>query len=154
MESAMTFRISSPAFSQGATIPTRHTCSAENVSPPLVWSDPPEGTRSLALILDDPDAPGKVWVHWLAWNIPSSQKGMPEGVSDVPFVLGTTDFGKPGYGGPCPPRGHGLHRYFFRLYALDAELALPRGASRPQLDQAMAGHVLATAETMGRFSRD
>lgn len=147
--------LSSTAFLPGGTIPTEYTCEGENRSPPLAWGAPPTGTRSFALIVDDPDAPGRVWVHWLAWDIPGTARGLPAGVSPHADGLrqGTNDFKRAGYGGPCPPRGHGAHRYVFRLYALDARLDLRPGASRQELESAMRGHVLAQAEAMGKFHR-
>lgn len=144
------------AFALGAPIPLRNTCDAENVSPALAWSGVPTGARSLAIVVDDPDAPGGTWVHWLAWGLPPTSAGLPEGVpADTPSpVQGTTSFKSVGWGGPCPPKGHGAHRYFFRLYALDTAVALPRGATRAELDLAMKGHVLASAEHMGKYWRD
>src|SRR5919197_6162289 len=118
--------ITSGAFEEGATIPRRHTCDGENVSPPLAWSGAPEGTRSLALIVDDPDAPVGTFAHWLAWGLDREAGGLGEG-ERAPSE-GRNDFGRTGYGGPCPPRGHGRHRYFFRLYALAGELDLAAGA--------------------------
>ena len=149
------FELTSSQISPGTTIPAKYTCTAENVSPPLGWTAPPEGTASYALIMDDPDAPGKTWLHWTAWNIPVSTRGLAEGVreNDTSFVQGTTDFGTVGYGGPCPPPGTGTHRYFFRLYALDRTLGLARGASRVELESAMKGHVLASSELMGKAWR-
>ncbi len=149
----LVFELTSTAFTQGATVPARHTCSGENVSPALAWTAPPEGTASLALIVDDPDAPGRVWQHWLAWNLPATTRAIAEGGVGATMVQGTNDFKSVGYGGPCPPPGHGAHRYFFRLYALDAVLGLPPGATRPELDHAMKGHVLASTELMGKFWR-
>jgi Raf kinase inhibitor-like YbhB/YbcL family protein len=148
--------VTSPAFSAGGTIPKKHTCEGANTSPALTWTEVPAGTRSLALVVDDPDAPGGTWVHWVAWNIPGTARGLPEAVSPTDAMLqqGRNDFDAIGYGGPCPPRGHGPHRYFFRLYALDAPLTLPPTTTRATLDAALAGHVLATAELMGTYLRD
>ncbi|MCI0656047.1 MAG: YbhB/YbcL family Raf kinase inhibitor-like protein, partial [Acidobacteria bacterium] len=126
-------KIESAAFAPEVTIPSRHTCDGEDLSPPLTWADPPEGTKSFALISDDPDAPGGTWVHWVVWNIPASSRGLAQGVpTSAQWADGTrqgiTDFRRVGYGGPCPPSG--THRYFFHLYALDAMLDLASGASR------------------------
>lgn len=151
----LVFELLTAAWEPGGTIPPRHTCSGADLSPALSWSAPPEGTASFALIVDDPDAPGRTWVHWLAWDLPASARSLPEGVKpeDPGLIQGTTDFGRVGYGGPCPPPGHGTHRYFVRLYALDRLLGLPAGSSRVQLDAAMKGHVLASTELMGKSWR-
>lgn len=148
--------LTSTAFQHRGTIPERYTCEGANVSPPLSWDDPPEGTRSFALVVDDPDAPGKVWVHWLAWDIPASARTLREdlGPTEPDMLQGRNDFGDRGYGGPCPPKGHGAHRYVFHLYALDTLLNVAPGASRRELDAAMKGHVLATGEIVGHFHRD
>lgn len=155
-ESTMSLQLRSSAFEPGGTIPARHTCSGEDLSPPLDWSGAPAATRAFALVVDDPDAPAGTWVHWTVWNLPATATGLPEGVKpDATGMLqGTNDFQKPGYRGPCPPRGHGAHRYFFRLYALDQPLPLAAGATRAELDLAMRGHVLAEATWMGKFWRD
>jgi Raf kinase inhibitor-like YbhB/YbcL family protein len=149
------FQLATTAWEPGASVPPRYTCDGENVSPALAWTAPPAGTQSLALLVDDPDAPRRVWTHWTAWNLPAIAGGLPEGQGSegAGLVQGTTDFGTVGYGGPCPPPGHGVHRYFFRLYALDQLLALPKGAGRAELDAAMAGHVLGRTELMGTFRR-
>ncbi|MFZ5477295.1 MAG: YbhB/YbcL family Raf kinase inhibitor-like protein [Myxococcota bacterium] len=144
--------LKSPAFDPGGVIPARFTCEGANVSPPLQWSGAPAETRSFALIVDDPDAPGRTWLHWTAWDIPATATKLAEG--EAPRAQGTNDFRAVGYGGPCPPRGHGAHRYFFRLYALDRAVTLAPGATRQELDKAMEGHVLAKAEVMGKFWRD
>jgi Raf kinase inhibitor-like YbhB/YbcL family protein len=145
------FELTSESFEHGEPIPGRHTCSGEGTSPPLVWSFVPEGTRTLALIVHDPDAPSGDFLHWLAWSIDPSDGGIEE---DRPApAQGTNGFGRPGYGGPCPPPGHGPHRYYFHVYALDAELDLEAGAAREQLEDAIDGHVLAEAELMGTFER-
>ncbi len=153
-----TFHLSSDAFLSGDMIPIRHTCEGRDLSPPLTWGDPPEGTRSFALVCEDPDAPRGIWVHWVLFNLPAQVRGLPQGVEPDPELAdgsrqGRNDFGRLGYGGPCPPPGRGPHRYYFRLYALDTLLALPPGATRADLLAAMDGHVLATAELMGRFER-
>ena len=147
----MPFSLTSTAFDDGGEIPRRHTCEGDDVSPPLTWSEVPEGTASLALIVDDPDAPSGTFVHWLAWGIDPGASGLEEGES-APSE-GASGFGDPGYRGPCPPPGHGPHRYFFRLHALDAALELAAGASRDELDAALDGHVLETAQLMGTYER-
>ena len=155
-EGEMGFVLSSTAFEAGGTIPVDYTCDGRDVSPPLVWGTAPEGTVSLALVCDDPDAPAGTWVHWVVYNIPPSRKGLDEAIPAVERLAdgtlqGRNDFGRLGYGGPCPPGG--THRYFFRLYALDVRLDLPPGARRGELMRAMRGHVLAEAELMGRYGR-
>ena len=136
------FALTSDAFAHGDEIPRRHSCEGEDVSPALSWSDPPAGTRALALIVDDPDAPRGTFTHWLAWNIDPVAGG-----------LGRNDFGMGGWSGPCPPPGHGAHRYFFRLHALDAELDVGFRAGRHEFERSLAGHVLTTAELMGSYER-
>ncbi len=152
----MAMRIESAAFSEGGLIPRRHTCDGKDVSPPLSWSGIPEGAKSLALICDDPDAPGKTWVHWVAFNIPTAARQLPEGIASGKTIAGggtqgQNDFRKLGYGGPCPPGG--THRYVFRLYALDAEVALAAGATKADLEKAIEGHVLGQATLTGKYSR-
>lgn len=154
---AMTMQLSSPSFADGASIPVQFTCQGADLSPALNWSAPPEGTASLALICDDPDAPAGTWVHWVVYNLPPTVRSLPEGVpksQEVPGggLQGLNDFRKVGWGGPCPPPG-GPHRYFFRLYALKAPLPLPPGASRAQLDRAMQGQILGTGQLMGTYRR-
>lgn len=149
--------LSSPILGDGDAIPARYTCDADNVSPPLVWQDVPENAESLALIVDDPDAPAKVWVHWVLYDIPPDVTWLPEGVPQeqrLPngAVHGTNDFETLGYGGPCPPGG--THRYRFTLYALDAKLNLPPGATKYELLQAMESHVLDQQELVGRYRRE
>jgi len=153
----MAFELTSPAFKAGDTIPTKHTCDGEDLSPALAWTDPPGGTKSFALICDDPDAPRGTWVHWVLYAVPASARRLPEGVKTTPTLdegsrQGTNDFRKIGYGGPCPPPGP-AHRYFFKLHALDATLDLPPGASKAALEKAMEGHTLGRAELMGRYAR-
>jgi Raf kinase inhibitor-like YbhB/YbcL family protein len=144
--------LNSGAFEAGGQIPQRHSCEGEDTSPPLTWSGVPAGTASLALIVDDPDAPvAEPFVHWLAWGIDPASGGLEEGES-VPSE-GASSFGDVGYRGPCPPPGHGPHRYFFRLHALDAAIELASGASRQELDAALEGHVLETAELIGTYER-
>lgn len=158
-EPAPTFILASPAFERGGMIPAKYTCDGDNVSPPLAWSDPPDGTESFALIMDDPDAAevaGKVWVHWLLYNLPADARSLPEGIErDVALYpnarAGKGDSGD-GYGGPCPPPGR-LHNYHFKLYALDEDLDLRGGLRKAGLLTAIDGHVLAKAEASGQYSR-
>jgi Raf kinase inhibitor-like YbhB/YbcL family protein len=145
------FALESSAFQNAQAIPSRHTCEGEDVSPPLRWTNVPEGTRSLALVVDDPDAPGGVFTHWIGWGLDPAAEGLGEGVQ-APSE-GQNDFGTTGYRGPCPPPGHGRHRYVFRLYALDAEPELRAGARKAELEQAFEGHVLTTAELVGTCER-
>ncbi len=153
----MTFALKSASFSYGGEIPWKHTCNGPDQSPALSWSDPPPKSASFSLIVDDPDAPGGTWVHWVLYDLPGSMRELPEGVAKVPDLpdgshQGKNDFGKIGYGGPCPPRGS-AHRYFFKLYALDAKLNLKAGATKAEVERAMKGHVLSQAELMGKFQR-
>jgi Raf kinase inhibitor-like YbhB/YbcL family protein len=143
-------KIMSSAFQEGANIPSKFTCDGGDVSPPLQIGGVPSAARSLVLIVDDPDAPGGLFTHWIVWNIPTQTTTIAEG-SAPKGVQGTNDFGKTGYGGPCPPSG--THRYFFKIFALDRELDLPAGAKRAKLDAQMRGHVIAHAEWMGRYAR-
>jgi Raf kinase inhibitor-like YbhB/YbcL family protein len=150
------FTLKSPAFENRASIPRQHTCDGKNVSPALSWTGAPEKTRSFALVMDDPDAPGKTWVHWVVFDLPAGATGLPEGVPPRPSIesgglQGANDFGKVGYGGPCPPSG--THNYVFTLYALDGELALPGRPSKAALLRAMEGHVLGQARLIGQYSR-
>lgn len=149
-------KLTSSAFSEGGMIPTQYTCDGDDFSPPLAWSDVPAGAKSLALIADDPDAPAGAWVHWVAFNLPPDGGGLPEGSRaerKLPGggIQGANSWLRLGYGGPCPPSG--THRYFFRLYALDSTLPLGNDAAAKTLRAAMQGHVLAEAETMGRYRR-
>ena len=151
------FELTSPQFNPGGLIPKEHTCDGRNTSPALRWSHPPDNTKSLVLIVDDPDAPRGTFVHWVAFNIPPEFNGrvLPAGVAfdaDQGVVEGANDFGDTGFGGPCPPRGS-EHRYIFRLYALDADLAPSEGASKKQVTQAMQGHVLGEANLVGIYRR-
>ena len=153
----MAFVLTSKAFDNDGNIPKTFTCDGTDVSPALAWNDPPPGTKSLALISDDPDAPMGTWVHWVAFDIPAGTRELPEGVAktaDLPAGgrQGRTDFGRIGYGGPCPPPGK-PHRYYFRLYALDTQLNLKPGSTKPDVEKAMKGHILAQAELMGRYGR-
>jgi Raf kinase inhibitor-like YbhB/YbcL family protein len=152
----MALAITSSAFSEGQAIPTRYTCDGPDVSPDLALSGVPEAAASLALICDDPDAPMGTWVHWVLFNIPADADGLSAEISsdatlENGALHGTNDFGKLGYGGPCPPGG--THRYFFKLYALDTVLDLDSGITKAQLLEAMEGHVLAEAQLMGTYSR-
>jgi hypothetical protein len=142
--------ITSSAFQNGGNIPSKFSCDGPNTSPPLQISDIPGGAKSLVLIVDDPDAPSGLFTHWMIWNISPQTTTIAEGNAPK-GVHGTNDFGKSGYGGPCPPSG--THRYYFKVFALDRELDLPAGAKRAQLDAAMKGHVIAQGELMGRYSR-
>jgi Raf kinase inhibitor-like YbhB/YbcL family protein len=151
-------QISSTAFDAQGSIPTRYTCEGEDVAPPLAWRDLPAGTRSLALIVDDPDAPDpakpqRTWVHWVLYDIPPSVTGLPEG--GRPAFAGSrdgaNDWERTGYGGPCPPIGR--HRYFFKLYALDAPLGDLQLPDKTRLEQAMEGHVLGEAQLMGTYQK-
>ncbi len=150
------FRLSSPAFEPGQTIPVKYTCDGMDISPPLAWSHPPGDAASFALIMDDPDAPAGIWVHWVIFDMPADARELPEGVPPDPVleagsVQGTNSWGRVGYGGPCPPRG--THRYFFKLYALDTALGLESSATKADVLAAMEGHVLAQAELMGVYQR-
>lgn len=152
----MDIRLTSTAFTEGGTIPKKYTCDGADVSPPLEWDNVPEGTKSFALICDDPDAPMGTWVHWVLFNLPADARSLPEAVppdKELPSGArqGTNDFRKIGYGGPCPPGG--THRYYFKLYALDTTLDLPAGCTKAQLLRAMEGHVLAEGQLMGKYSR-
>jgi Raf kinase inhibitor-like YbhB/YbcL family protein len=143
-------KITSSAFQEGASIPSKFSCDGSNTSPPLQIAKVPSGAKSLVLIVDDPDAPSGLFTHWAVWNVSPQINAIAEG-SAPKGVRGTNDFGKSGYGGPCPPSG--THRYYFKIFALDRELDLPFGAKRGQLDEAMKGHVVAQGELMGRYSR-
>jgi Raf kinase inhibitor-like YbhB/YbcL family protein len=150
------FELTSAAFAHGTPIPTQYSCDGEDVSPPLAWSDPPEGTQTFALINDDPDAPVGVWVHWVLYNIPGSLRSLDEAIPvqealEDGSLHGENSWGRRDYGGPCPPSG--THRYFFKMYALDTMLELDAGADKQKLLDAMEGHILAQAELMGTFSR-
>jgi Raf kinase inhibitor-like YbhB/YbcL family protein len=156
-DAAEALLLESEAFEAEGTIPQPYTCDGSDLSLPLSWSEPPAGTQSLALIFDDVDAPAGTWVHWVIFDIPAETRSLPEGVPTDPVVAGlgvhgSNSWGRLGYGGPCPPKG-GPHRYTFRLYALDTVLDLDSGASRAELDKAMEGHILATGQLMGRYSR-
>jgi len=152
----MRMTVTSPAFREGEMIPRKHTCDGPDTSPALSWAGVPEGAKSIALICDDPDAPMGTWVHWVAYNIPPQRGGLPEGVRPSETLegggsQGVNDFRKFGYGGPCPPGG--THRYFFKVYALDAALCLSGRVTKAQLLKAMEGHVLAEGQLMGKYKR-
>jgi len=148
----MTFMIRSAAFEDGGRIPIDYTCDGKDISPALQWQGEPEETRSFALVMDDPDAPVGTFTHWILWNIPPETHSIPEGGSAG--TEGRNDFDRIGYGGPCPPKGHGPHRYFFRIFALNVpSINLKKGATRTELTQAIEPHVLATAECMGIYER-
>jgi Raf kinase inhibitor-like YbhB/YbcL family protein len=146
---AAAFALTSPAFTSNGTIPRRYTCDGANVSPALRWTAPPRGTRSLALLVNDPDAPAGTFTHWLGWNISVKARSLRAG-QHAP-AEGRNDAGGVGYTGPCPPSG--VHRYVFRLYALDRPLALLRGASAADFTRALRGHVLRVATLVGRYGR-
>ena len=148
--------IKSPAFENNGIIPKQYSCDGINISPPLSWSNIPEGAKSLALILDDPDAPTGTWVHWIIYNMPPASKGLQEGVIPIQEMAhetkqGINDFKKIGYGGPCPPSG--THRYLFKLYALDTKLTLKSGATKKQLENAIKGHIILQGELIGKYKK-
>jgi len=153
----MGLELKSSAFKQSQPIPKKYTCDGSDVSVPLNWNDPPQGTKSFALIVDDPDAPAGTWVHWVLYDVPGDTRELPETKSTDDKLLngarqGKNDFGKTGYGGPCPPPGR-AHRYFFKLYALDRALGLQPSATKQQLLAAMKGHTLGEAELIGTYKR-
>lgn len=161
-DETQSIEITSSAFSEGQSIPAKFTCvgdaesSLKDISPALTWGEPPAGTQSFALIMDDPDAPNGIWDHWIMFNIPASARGLPESMpanSTLPdgSMSGNNSWGRTGYGGPCPPSG--THRYFFKLYTLDEMLAISTGASKGELEKAMVGHILAQGELMGTFTK-
>jgi Raf kinase inhibitor-like YbhB/YbcL family protein len=155
---ALDMKIESPAFTDGERIPTQYTCEGEDISPPLSWSNLPARTKSLALIVDDPDAPDpkapqRTWVHWVVYDIPPDAGGVPEAVTELPHGAhqGRNDWGRIGYGGPCPPIGE--HRYFHKLYALDAVLGELAEPTKAELERAMTGHILAEAQLIGTYQK-
>ena len=157
----MSFNLKSPAFAPNGPIPAKYTCEGADVSPPLEWSNPPSGTGSFALIVDDPDAPDpakpqRVYVHWLVYNIPASDTTLPENAAKIGLPSGaqhgSNDWGKQTYGGPCPPIGR--HRYFFKLYALDAELTGLNKPTKAQLEKALQPHIVGTTELMGTYQKE
>ena len=154
----MGIEVTSAAFTEGSRIPVKYTCEGGNTSPPLSWTGVPAGTRSIALIADDPDAPGVTWVHWVYYGIPPNVAELPEGVPTEETLpdksrQGTSDFESVGYGGPCPPRGHGVHRYYFKVYALDTEVDLGPGATKKDLLARIEGSVLADGRLIGTYER-
>jgi Raf kinase inhibitor-like YbhB/YbcL family protein len=154
---AVTMQLASPDFPAGGKIPKKFTCDGADRSPQLAWTQAPSGTRSLALIADDPDAPVGIWVHWVVYDLPAGTTSLPQGVAKTETLpdgarQGRNDFKKIGYGGPCPPAGK-PHRYFFKLYALDIELGLKAGATKADVERAMKDHVVGQAELMGLYGR-
>jgi len=152
----MELKIESPAFKEGELIPSKYTCDGENLSPPLYWKNAPKETKSFALINDDPDAPNGDWVHWVIYNIPALTHELKEGASSKKLlpkesIEGITSSRKTGYGGPCPPSG--IHRYFFKLYALNTVLNLLAGANKNQMLDAMKGHIISQTTLIGKYSR-
>ena len=154
--------VTSQAFAQGQTIPKKYSGEGEDISPPLSWSNLPEGTAELALIVDDPDAPAGTWTHWVVYDIPARLAGFDEGASgkgsskfpDAQIAEGRNSKGQVYYHGPMPPKGHGLHHYYFTLYALDKKLGLPKGIDKAALEKAMQGHILAKGQLIGTYERD
>lgn len=158
-QSSSQIQLTSPAFTHGSVIPAVHTCDGEGLSPELAWTGVPVERRSLALVCDDPDAPRGTWVHWVLYDMSPTLTGLPAGVANASRhpsggAHGKNDYGELGWGGPAPPRGHGVHHYEFRLYALDEKLELSPGATKAQLLAAMEGHVLAQAKLTGTYRRD
>jgi Raf kinase inhibitor-like YbhB/YbcL family protein len=156
-QKVMNLQITSTAFSEGQTIPAKYSCEGSDASPPLKWTNAPANTKSFALIADDPDAPAGTWVHWVLYDLPPNTTGLPEDVAKTQFIAGNAKQGlnswpRLGYGGPCPPPGK-PHRYFFKLYALDATLDLKPGATKKDVEAAMKGHILAEGQLMGTYQR-
>ena len=154
---AMALQIKSGAFEEGTTIPKKYTCDGDDLSPPLSWTGVPEGTKSFAVICDDPDAPMGTWVHWVLWGLPPDTVSLLEGVPAETSLTsgakqGLNSWPRVGYGGPCPPPGK-PHRYYFKLYALDTLVTLPANTNKAALEEAMKGHTLAEAQTMGKYGR-
>lgn len=150
--------VSSSNFTDGQRLPIDFTCDGKDHSPQLSWGGIPNGVKSFSIICDDPDAPSKTWVHWVVFNIPSRVNAFPEGISASSLaamgaLLGNNDFNRLEWGGACPPKGHGVHHYFFTVYALDTLLDVPEGSSRDQIDKAMEGHIVAQGKLMGTYSR-
>ena len=156
-EDEMALSLSSPVFREGEKIPVKYTCDGQDISPPLMWGKPPPGTQAFALIMDDPDAPGGVFTHWVIFNLPVDSRELPEAISrenqlQNKALHGMTGFGRVGYGGPCPPTGP-AHHYLFSLYALDQPLDINAGASKRQVLDAMQGHILAQGQLTGVYKR-
>ncbi len=152
----MEIKITSSAFEDGGLIPPKYTCDGADISPPLQWDAVPEGTESIALISDDPDAPGGTWVHWVLFNLPADTTELAENIPPDKTLAngarqGISDFGRIGYGGPCPPSG--THRYFFKIYALDTKIDLAAGAGKRDLLKAMDGHILTQGQLIGKYKR-
>ncbi len=147
----MSLELTSDAFANGQSIPAKYTCTGRNISPALAWNETPSGTRSFALIMDDPDAPLGTWVHWVLFNIPAEARSLQENIDTSAMSVGKNSWGDLGYGGPCPPSG--THRYYFKLYALDSTLRLLPGATKEQMLQEMKGRILAQGELIGTFSK-
>ena len=148
----MNFRLISDAFQDNGAVPSMYTCEGANISPPLKWEGAPKETKSFVLIVDDPDAPGKTWTHWVLFNILATTSECKEGEVPTGALQGMNDFGHPNYGGPCPPSG--THRYFFKIYAVDQVLALSPGASKQEVETAMRSHVLQEARLIGTYRRN
>ncbi len=146
-----TFAVASPAFTDNGNIPKQYTCDGKDVNPPLVIENIPRGTKSMALIVDDPDAPMGIWVHWVLWNMDPATKEIKEHSVPAGALQGRNDFRKSSYGGPCPPSG--THRYFFKVYALDTVLNIAASSTKQDLEKAMKGHILAEARTVGLYKR-
>jgi Raf kinase inhibitor-like YbhB/YbcL family protein len=149
-------KLTSTAFKEGEAIPRAYTCDGVNISPPLEWSGIPSTGKTIAIVADDPDAPGGTWVHWILYNLPADNIGLVENLPASETLKaggfqGRNDFGKIGYGGPCPPSG--MHRYFFKIYALDGELPLKAGATKAELMKAMEGHIIVQGQLMGTYRR-
>lgn len=153
----MAFEMKSSAFNPGQPIPVKYSCDGTDLSVPLSWTDPPSGVKSFALIADDPDAPMGTWVHWVLYDLPAETRALDEGVPKKDALRdgskqGRNDFGRIGYGGPCPPPGK-PHRYFFKLYALDKKIGLRPQATKPELLDALKNHILTEAQLMGTYQR-
>lgn len=152
----MAITVTSSAFKEGGMIPAQYTCDGQNISPPLQWEGTPRGTKSFAIISDDPDAPVGIWVHWVMWNIPAEANQLPEGIPQVKklqdgSIQGLNSYPRRGYSGPCPPSG--THRYYFKIYALDRVLDLPADSTNKDLLKVMEGHILAKGSLMGKYQR-
>ena len=147
-QTKLTLTVTSPAFGQSGLIPSKYTCEGENINPALEIKSIPQETKSLVLIIDDPDAPGGTFDHWIVWNIPPAEN-IEE--NSIPGTEGMNNFGKIGYRGPCPPSG--IHRYFFKIYALDSELDIKKGAKKKQVEDAMKGHIIASGELIGTYRK-
>lgn len=147
----MNFHLTSQVIKENQPIPPKYTCDGENISPPIEWKNSPKETKSFTLIVDDPDAPNKTWVHWIVYNIPPTITEFKEGKIPEGCLEGITDFGKIGYGGPCPPSG--VHHYYFKLYALDRMIELPEGATKNQLEKTIKPYIVAETKLMGIYQR-